>query len=209
MKISGINPNRGINPFTLKATGKDGRPVAGEVGRTTIVGPIPKRSRGGAGNPLASVVAKVGQETLAKLQALTPPKVTFQTADGGLPAIPVDEDGTELHYSVVNGPDGPEFSFRQPPTVDDAGETHLGEQVTDVLFRTEAGDTYTPQGVEPVWDMSKLDVEGTPAEINKMYAALTQFNKATGKQLKMLQLDNVLDANGNIIKHYKRIFRMA
>lgn len=175
-------------------------PKFGQAGQAVIpAGSLPKRSRGGgAGNPLA----RIPKEVLEAFQGLKAPRLLFRTMGDGQPCSAVDEHGETL-----------------TPRIGQGGEVHFynvrGDEVTDVLFRTEAteehpeGETYTPDGVEPLEELDKIPVEGPPETVNKIYSAMQIFNKATGKALRMLLDRNIYDDKGNIVSQVKVIWRTA
>jgi hypothetical protein len=200
MKFGGTG---NLNLKSFNANPRTGVPMPkfGSAQTTAIpAGTLPKRSRGGgAGDPLA----RIPGEVRTAFQGLKAPQVAFRVLDGGAEVQPVDEHGEQLKAGYSNG---------------DIHFTNVRGQAVelkDVLFRTEGtdenpeGDTYTADGVEPMEVLDRIPVEGDPQTLNKLYQAMQIFNKATGKQLRMLLDRNVLDDKGNIITQHKVIWRTA
>jgi hypothetical protein len=190
-----------LNLKSFNANPRTGVPMPkfGQASQAEIkAGSLPRRSRGGgAGNPLGGIP----KEVVDAFQALKAPQIAFRVLDGGAEVTPVDEHGEpcKAHYSQG------EVIFTNV----------RGEKLDEVLFKTEGtddnpeGDTYTAEGIEPMEVLDKVPVEGDPQTLNKLYQAMQKFNKATGKQLRMLLDRNQLDDKGNIISQVKVIWRTA
>lgn len=200
MKFGGTG---NLNLKSFNANPRTGVPMPkfGSAGQTAIpAGTLPKRSRGGgAGDPLG----RIPQEVRAAFSGLKAPQVAFRILDGGAEVQPVDEHGETLRAHYSNG----DIHFQNV--------RNERVELADVLFKTEPtdenpdGDTYTADGVEPMEVLDRIPVEGDPATLNKLYQAMQTFNKATGKQLRMLLDRNVMDDKGNIITQHKVIWRTA
>lgn len=164
-------------------------------------GAIPKRSRGGT-NPLASMPKAL----VDALQSLKAPQVVFNVTGTDIEAKPYyTPDPTMALSSRIQ--DG-ELTFW---TKNENGEwERAGDD--DVLFKTEEGEEYTGGGVTMGWQVDRLaePVSGSPEELNKLYNAIGKFNKATGKQVRMILDHNVLSDDGiTIVKQVKNIERLA
>jgi hypothetical protein len=173
-------------------------PKFGTVERASVVaGTLPKRGkRGGGGDPLA----RIPGEILKTFQGLKAPSLAFQTLETKEKVRAVDQHDEDLKARIVEG-EIKLYNVR-------------GEEVTDVRFFTEPsdehpeGEEYTAAGVEPIEELDRIPVQGDPNTLNKLYNAMATFNKATGKQLRMLLDHNVMDDKGNILEQVKVIWRV-
>lgn len=175
------------------------------------LGQVPRRSRGAA-TP-KDKLASIPQDWRKAFEGLQNPRVGFRVLGEDVEAKPIDANTQEALTPRVK---------RDPVTntVDLSFHNARGEECQDVLFVTEdhedpdtgdvtKGAQYTAEGVEPLEILDHVEVTAAPETINKMYQAMTKFNQATGKQLRMLFSHNTMDDSGlNIVSQTKRIWRL-
>lgn len=196
LTFGGTGNIQGLDKLKLNANPHTGTPMAkfGGTGAGAVAVPMgqaPKRSRGGSVDPLAAIP----KDMLTAFNALKNPKLGFRHVQTEEILGPVDSEGEEVTAKVANG----ELVF----TAKD------GTELEDVLFINEAGEQYTSNFVEPVEILDRIPVEGSPATINKVYNAMQKFNKATGKELRLLFERNVMDDSGTqIVSMVKILWRV-
>lgn len=179
-------------------------PKLGVASSAVLKAPLPRRSRGGgAGDPLGGIPA----EMRAAFQALKAPRAIFTVKGGDARAEAVLASDHAVKLQARGGLDG-DITFYAPVQTED-GKTEWERVSDDEVLFLAGEDLYTGDGVEAAEEMDRIPVEGTPDELNKLYTAIQKFNKATGKNLRMLLDRNVYDDNGvNIMKQVKVIWRV-